>query len=97
MAGELDWEDGLVWIDDCFEYDETRMITLALKMEILYDAGFVDRGNMRRAISRRLLTGRNRFFIRRTFRRSDAEMSDAPNGIAHCIVEFFLTLPQLGS
>lgn len=41
-----------MWVDDCFEYDETRMITLALKMEILYDAGFVDRGNMRRAISR---------------------------------------------
>ena len=36
LAGELDWEAALVWIDDRFEYDELRMIALAPKTKILY-------------------------------------------------------------
>ena len=36
MAGELDWEAALVWVDVRFEYNETRMIALAQKTEILY-------------------------------------------------------------
>jgi len=36
VANELDWEAALMWIDDRFEYGETRMIALASKTEILY-------------------------------------------------------------
>jgi uncharacterized DUF497 family protein len=39
VAGDLDWEAALVWIDDRFEYGETRMIALAPKTEILYYVG----------------------------------------------------------
>ncbi|MFZ4536617.1 BrnT family toxin [Propionivibrio sp.] len=53
VAGELDWEAALVWIDDRFEYGETRMIALAPKTEILYYVAFVDRGEARRVISLR--------------------------------------------
>lgn len=53
MAGELDWEAALVWIDERFEYSETRMIALAPKTEILYYVAFVDRGDVRRIISLR--------------------------------------------
>ena len=53
LAGELDWEAALVWIDDRFEYNETRMIALAPKTGILYYVAFVDRGDARRVISLR--------------------------------------------
>ena len=53
VAGELDWEAALVWIDDRLEYGETRMIALAPKTEILYYVAFVDRGEARRVISLR--------------------------------------------
>ncbi len=53
MAGELDGEAALVWIDDRFEYGETRMIALAPKTGILYYVAFVDRGEARRVISLR--------------------------------------------
>ena len=53
VAGELDWEAALVWMDDRFEYGETRMIALAPKTEILYYVAFVDRGEVRRVISLR--------------------------------------------
>ena len=53
VAGELDWEAALVWIDDRFEYGETRMIALAPKTEILYYVAFADRGEVRRIISLR--------------------------------------------
>jgi uncharacterized protein len=53
MAGELDWESALVWVDERFEYSETRMIALAPKTEILYYVAFVDRGKLRRVISLR--------------------------------------------
>ena len=53
VAGELDWEAALAWIDDRFEYSETRMIALAPKTEILYYVAFVDRGEVRRVISLR--------------------------------------------
>ena len=43
----------LVWVDDRFEYGETRMIALAPKTAILYYTAFVDRGNVRRIISLR--------------------------------------------
>ena len=53
LAIELDWEAALVWIDDRFEYSETRMIALAPKTGILYYVAFVDRGEVRRIISLR--------------------------------------------
>lgn len=53
MARELDWEAALVWVDARFEYNETRMIALAPKTEILYYVAFVDRGETRRIISLR--------------------------------------------
>jgi uncharacterized DUF497 family protein len=53
LAGRLDWEAVLVWIDDRFEYDEVRMIALVPKAEILYYVAFVDRGEVRRIISLR--------------------------------------------
>ncbi len=53
MAGELDWEAALAWVDERFEYGETRIIALAPKTEILYYVAFVDRGNARRIISLR--------------------------------------------
>lgn len=53
MAGELDWEAALVWIDGRFEYNEIRMIALAPHTEILYYVAFVDRGDVRRIISLR--------------------------------------------
>jgi hypothetical protein len=58
MAGELDWEAALVWIDDRFEYSEIRMIALAPKTEILYYVAFVDHGDVRRIISLRRATRR---------------------------------------
>lgn len=53
MAGEIDWEAALVWVDVRFEYSETRMIALAPKTETLYYVAFVDRGKVRRIISLR--------------------------------------------
>ena len=53
VAGELDWEAALVWMNDRFEYGETRMIALAPKTQTLYYVAFVDRGEARRVISLR--------------------------------------------
>lgn len=53
LAGGLDWDTALVWIDERFDYQETRMIALAPKAEILFFVAFVDRGNVRRIISLR--------------------------------------------
>lgn len=51
LAGELDWEAALVWVDERFEYGELRMIALAPETTVLYYVAFVDRGNARRVIS----------------------------------------------
>ena len=53
LAGELDWDAALVWVDDRFEYAELRMIALAPKTEILYYVAFLERGEVRRVISLR--------------------------------------------
>jgi uncharacterized protein len=53
LAGELDWEAALVWVDDRFAYAELRMIALAPKTNVLYYVAFVDRGTTRRIISLR--------------------------------------------
>ena len=59
LAGELDWEAALVWVDDRFEYNEMRMIALAPETETLYFVAFVDRGEARRIISLRRATRRD--------------------------------------
>lgn len=51
LAGGLDWEAALVWIDERFEYGEARMIALAPETESLYCVVLVDRGSVRRIIS----------------------------------------------
>lgn len=53
LAGELEWEVALVWIDTRFDYGETRMTALAPRTSILYCVAFVDRGEVRRIISLR--------------------------------------------
>src|SRR4051794_24280992 len=53
LASELDWEAALVWVDDRFDYGETRRIALAPKAGSLYYVAFVDRGEVRRVISLR--------------------------------------------
>ena len=51
LAGELDWEAALAWVDERFQYGELRMIALAPGTSILYYVAFVDRGDVRRIIS----------------------------------------------
>ena len=53
LAGELDWDEALVWVDQRNEYHERRMIALAPKTMVLYYVAFVDRGEVRRIISLR--------------------------------------------
>ena len=48
LAGELDWEAALVWVDERFEYNEIRMIALAPRTGTLYYVAFVNRGAARR-------------------------------------------------
>jgi uncharacterized protein (DUF4415 family) len=36
LAGELDWDAALVWVDDRFDYAELRMIALAPTTGVLY-------------------------------------------------------------
>lgn len=58
LAGQLDWEAALVWIDDRFPYAELRMIALAPETNVLYYVAFVDLGEARRIISLRRATRR---------------------------------------
>ena len=51
LAGELDWEAALVWVDERFSYGELRMIALAPKINVLYYVASVERGNVCRIIS----------------------------------------------
>lgn len=53
LAGEVDWDAALVWVDERFDYNESRMIALAPETNILYYVAFVDRDDVRRVISLR--------------------------------------------
>ena len=53
LAVERDWEAALMWVDDRFEYGETRLIALAPFSGFLYYVAYVDRGRVRRVISLR--------------------------------------------
>jgi uncharacterized protein len=53
LARKLAWDEALVWVDDRFEYEESRMIGLVPEGNRLYYVAFVDRGEVRRVISLR--------------------------------------------
>ncbi len=53
LAGELDWDAALIWMDDRFEYGELRVIALAPQTATLYYVAFVERGSAFRIISLR--------------------------------------------
>ena len=50
VAVQLDCDAALVWVDDRFEYGESRMIALAPETAVLCYVAFVDRGKLRRVI-----------------------------------------------
>ena len=54
LAKKLVWDEAYVWVDPRYPYDELRMIGLVPKGNTLYYVAFVDRGDVRRAISLRL-------------------------------------------
>ena len=53
LAFELDWETALIWEDDRKDYGEPRMCALAILLDRVYFAAFVDRADGRRVISLR--------------------------------------------
>ena len=53
LAAALDWSVASVWIDERFDYSETRMIALAPMENVLYYVAFVDRDGTLRVISLR--------------------------------------------
>jgi uncharacterized DUF497 family protein len=53
LAAELDWDSAVVWMDSRKTYGEMRQNALALMGSRLYFVAFVDRGDLRRAISLR--------------------------------------------
>ena len=53
LVAELEWDRALVWMDGRKEYGEERQSALALLGNRLYFVAFIDRGNVRRAISLR--------------------------------------------
>lgn len=64
LAGELDWDAALVWLDDRFEYDEIRLVALAPQAEALYYVAYVDYGDVLRIISLRRATRREvKFYV----------------------------------
>jgi uncharacterized DUF497 family protein len=53
LATQLEWGSALVWRDGRKEYGEERQSALALLGDRLYFVAFVDRADLRRAISLR--------------------------------------------
>ena len=54
FSEKLVWDEAYVWVDPRYSYDELRMIGLVPEGNTLYCVAFVDRGDVRRAISLRL-------------------------------------------
>ena len=50
-AAKLEWDNALIWQDNCRDYGESRMITLGAIDERLYCVAYVDREDVRRIIS----------------------------------------------
>ncbi len=53
LAQLLDWDTGLVWVDERYHYSEVRMAALAPILDTLYFVAFVDRGDVRKIVSLR--------------------------------------------
>lgn len=53
LAVALDWEAALAWVDDRFEYGETRIVALVPLGDVLYYVAFVEKSSTRRIISLR--------------------------------------------
>lgn len=51
QAIDLDWESALSWVDERFDYGETRMVAFVESGRTLYTVVFVDRADARRIIS----------------------------------------------
>jgi uncharacterized DUF497 family protein len=67
LAAELAWESALVWVDDRFDYGESRMVALAPIAETLYYVAFVDRTEARRIISVRRANRREvKYYVKNT-------------------------------
>jgi uncharacterized protein len=65
LAGELDWDAALIWVDERFEYEELRMIALVPGTNTLYYAAFVDYGDILRIISLRRATRKEvQFYVK---------------------------------
>jgi uncharacterized DUF497 family protein len=60
LVRELVWEEAYAWPDDRFDYDECRMSALVPAGERLYYVAYVDRGDIRRVISLRPVTNREK-------------------------------------
>ena len=58
LASELDWGSAQLWQDMRMEYDEVRIIALALMKTRLFYVVFTDRGDYRRIISLRKANAR---------------------------------------
>jgi uncharacterized DUF497 family protein len=58
LASELDWGSAQLWQDMRMEYDEVRIIALALMETRLFYVVFTDRGDYRRIISLRKANAR---------------------------------------
>jgi hypothetical protein len=56
LAGALDWDAALVWVDERFGYDEMRMIALAPESNTLYYTAFVDRTDAQGTEVRRIIS-----------------------------------------
>ena len=58
LAGELDWDAALTWLDDREDYGEDRFCALVPLGERLYFVAYVVRGRARRPISLRKANAR---------------------------------------
>ncbi len=58
FAGDLEWDDALVWIDVRYAYPELRMLALVPAGSRLFYVSFVDNDDVRRIISLRFATRR---------------------------------------
>jgi uncharacterized DUF497 family protein len=60
IARELAWEEAYAWPDERFDYDEWRMSALVPLEDRLFYLSYVDRGEVRRVISLRPATNREK-------------------------------------
>ena len=56
LAGQIEWDSAVVWLDSRFAYDEPRMSGLGFVGLTLFYVAFVDEGDSRRIIHLRRAT-----------------------------------------